>query len=210
MILPTTPSLSWKFCNGKHKIKQLSSDKFYSITADASTGLSVPTSFEQWYTEQRTHDKDWLLYITALRPPRGGGEREKISPNIYRSSQTLWCLVPGTRDNATDVLYLGSQSPLAFKCQILSDRVILTFSSGNQKAVEISLEGWVSDESTCGHLVVVSSGVQMSVDKLLEECPVQTGGNTMCSPVIISHSLITICGWGWCIIILIYSSCFTN
>ena len=75
------------------------------------------------------------------------------------------------RDNATDVLYLGSRSPLAFKCQILSDRVILTFSSGNQTALEISLEGWVSDESPCGHLVVVSSGVQMSVDKLLEECP---------------------------------------
>ncbi|XP_062237232.1 uncharacterized protein LOC133935459 [Platichthys flesus] len=74
------------------------------------------------------------------------------------------------KDNATDVLFLGSGSPLAFNCQILSDRVILSFSSLNQRAVKISLEGWISGESACGHLVVVSSGLQMSVTELLEEC----------------------------------------
>ncbi|XP_062261660.1 uncharacterized protein LOC133969290 isoform X2 [Platichthys flesus] len=74
------------------------------------------------------------------------------------------------KDNATDVLFLGSGPPLAFDCQILSDRVILSFFSLNQTAVEISLEGWISDESACGHLVLVSSEFQMSVDELLEEC----------------------------------------
>ncbi|XP_069379007.1 uncharacterized protein [Paralichthys olivaceus] len=89
------------------------------------------------------------------------------------------------KDNATDVLYLGLGSPLAFDCQILPDRVILTFYALNQTAVKIALEGWISDESTCGHLVLVSSGVEMSVDKLLEECQFQREQEL----VLVSHQL---------------------
>ena len=47
------------------------------------------------YTEQRTHDKDWYLCIGLSGLP-GEGERERGDhPPIYRSSQTLWCLLPG-------------------------------------------------------------------------------------------------------------------
>ncbi|XP_060927650.1 uncharacterized protein LOC133001947 [Limanda limanda] len=78
------------------------------------------------------------------------------------------------KDDANDVLFLGSLSPLACDVQILSDRLILSFFSLNQTVVKISLEGWNSDEGACGHLVLVSSRFQMYVDELLdhllEEC----------------------------------------
>ena len=80
------------------------------------------------------------------------------------------------KDHATDVLYLGSRPPLEFECQFLFDRVILTFLGSNQMFVKISLEGWIRDESTCGHLVLVSSGLQMSVDRLLRACQWAPGG----------------------------------
>ncbi|GLD68442.1 uncharacterized protein AKAME5_001975500 [Lates japonicus] len=74
------------------------------------------------------------------------------------------------KDNATDVLYLGSGSPLAFDCQILPDRVLLTFFGLNQAVVNIALEGWISDEYKCGHLVLVFREAEVSVDRLLQEC----------------------------------------
>ncbi|XP_018519138.1 uncharacterized protein LOC108874983 isoform X2 [Lates calcarifer] len=72
------------------------------------------------------------------------------------------------KDNATDVLYLGSGSPLAFDCQILPDRVLLTFFGLNQAVVKIVLEGWISDDNECGHLMLVFKELEMSVDWLLQ------------------------------------------
>ncbi|XP_035494747.2 uncharacterized protein LOC118313434 isoform X1 [Scophthalmus maximus] len=87
------------------------------------------------------------------------------------------------KDNATDVLYLESGSPLAFDCHIQPDRVILTFFALNQTAVNITLEGWISDESKCGHLVWIFRGVEVSVDQLLEECALKQKEES-CSSII--------------------------
>ena len=49
-------------------------------------------------TQSNEHVRNNDIYTTRLSGlpglPGEGGEREKISPNICRSSQTLWCLVP--------------------------------------------------------------------------------------------------------------------
>lgn len=74
------------------------------------------------------------------------------------------------KDNATDVLYLGSEAPLAYDCQISPDKVILTFSGLNQNTVKIVLEGWISDENECGHLMLVYKKMVLSVDRLLQNC----------------------------------------
>ncbi len=74
------------------------------------------------------------------------------------------------KDNATDVLYLSSRSTPIFDCQLLSDRVLLTFFGHNQTSVKIALEGWISDDNECGHLKIVFRGVEVSVDGLLQEC----------------------------------------
>ncbi|XP_039866046.1 uncharacterized protein LOC120720434 isoform X2 [Simochromis diagramma] len=73
-------------------------------------------------------------------------------------------------DNATDVLYLGSQSTLASDCQVSSEKVILTFYGTNQEAMKISLRGWISDNNECGHLKLVLRETNVSVDQLLQEC----------------------------------------
>ncbi|CAI5682598.1 unnamed protein product [Oreochromis niloticus] len=73
-------------------------------------------------------------------------------------------------DNATDVLYLSSNSSPEFDCQLLSDRVLLTFFGFNQSTVKIALRGWISDDDECGHLVLVFREVEASVDMLLQEC----------------------------------------
>ncbi|XP_042070313.1 uncharacterized protein LOC102295251 isoform X2 [Haplochromis burtoni] len=73
-------------------------------------------------------------------------------------------------DNATDVLYLSSNSSPEFDCQLLSDRVLLTFFGFDQSTVKIALRGWISDDDECGHLVLVFREVEASVDMLLQEC----------------------------------------
>ncbi|TDH13383.1 hypothetical protein EPR50_G00056950 [Perca flavescens] len=73
------------------------------------------------------------------------------------------------KDNATDVLYMSSQST-PFDCQLLSDRVLLTFFGFNQTTVKITLQGWISDENECGHLKLVFRDQEVSVDRLLQEC----------------------------------------
>lgn len=74
------------------------------------------------------------------------------------------------KDNATDVLYLSSQSTPIFNCYVVSDTVRLTFYGLNQTTVKIVLEGWISDDNECGHLVLVFRGKEVSVDRLLQEC----------------------------------------
>nr|XP_046242454.1 uncharacterized protein LOC124057873 [Scatophagus argus] len=74
------------------------------------------------------------------------------------------------KDNATDVLYLSSRSNLKFDYQLLSDGVLLTFFGFDQTTLKIALEGWSSDDNECGHLKLVSRGVEVSVDWLLKKC----------------------------------------
>ncbi|XP_031165503.1 bifunctional hemolysin/adenylate cyclase-like [Sander lucioperca] len=74
------------------------------------------------------------------------------------------------KDNATDVLYMSSQSTPPFDCQLLPDRVLLTFFGFNQTTIKIALQGWISDENECGHLKLVFRDQEMSVDQLLQEC----------------------------------------
>ncbi|XP_039658368.1 uncharacterized protein LOC120560191 [Perca fluviatilis] len=74
------------------------------------------------------------------------------------------------KDNATDVLYMSSQSTLPFDCQLLSDRVLLTSFGLNQTTIKITLQGWTSDENECGHLKLVFRDQEVSVDWLLQEC----------------------------------------
>ncbi|XP_039658367.1 uncharacterized protein LOC120560190 [Perca fluviatilis] len=74
------------------------------------------------------------------------------------------------KDNATDVLYMSSQSTPPFDCQLLSDRDLLTFFGFNQTTVKITLQGWISDENECGHLKLVFRDQEVSVDRLLQEC----------------------------------------
>ncbi|XP_032362952.1 iron-regulated protein FrpA-like [Etheostoma spectabile] len=73
------------------------------------------------------------------------------------------------KDNATDVLYLNSP-PTPFDCQLLPDRVLLTFYGPDQTSVKVALQGWVSDEDQCGHLKLVFRDQEESVDQLLQEC----------------------------------------
>ena len=75
------------FCNGKHKSNSCLSGKFILTSAD---GLSATTSYDV-ITQSNEHTENSDIYNTS---PSLRGEREKISPNIYRSSQTLWCLGP--------------------------------------------------------------------------------------------------------------------
>ncbi|KAF3695301.1 hypothetical protein EXN66_Car010977 [Channa argus] len=73
------------------------------------------------------------------------------------------------KDNATDVLYLHSQSTPMFDGQRLSDTVLLTFYGINQTTVKITLQDWVSDHNECGHLMLVFKDKVVSVDRLLQE-----------------------------------------
>ncbi|KAK2838176.1 hypothetical protein Q5P01_015388 [Channa striata] len=73
------------------------------------------------------------------------------------------------KDNATDVLYLSSQSTPIFDCQLLPDTVLLTFYGLNQTTVRIILRDWVSDDNECGHLKLVFRDKEVSVDRLLQE-----------------------------------------
>ncbi|XP_031173157.1 bifunctional hemolysin/adenylate cyclase-like [Sander lucioperca] len=74
------------------------------------------------------------------------------------------------KDNATDVLYMSSQSTPPFDCQLLPDRVLLTFFGLNQTTIKITLQGWISDENECGHLKLFFRDLEVSVDRLLQEC----------------------------------------
>ncbi|XP_026198202.1 uncharacterized protein LOC113150043 [Anabas testudineus] len=74
------------------------------------------------------------------------------------------------KDNVTDVLYFSSQSSPIFDCHVASDTVRLSFFGINQTAVNVVLDGWVSDDDECGHLVVVFRDKVFSVDMLLQEC----------------------------------------
>ena len=68
----------------------------------------------------------------ASQACQGRGEREKIFPNIYRSSQTLWCLVPGTPGVAPEQIGHCEHPQFLFRRQIvLSDH--LTLSADTQK-----------------------------------------------------------------------------
>ncbi|KAM3611634.1 uncharacterized protein V6R79_021860 [Siganus canaliculatus] len=67
-------------------------------------------------------------------------------------------------DNATDVLYLSSEWSPEYDCTVLSDRLLLTFST-----VKITLEGWTGDNSTCGHLKLFLGQTEVSVDELVEK-----------------------------------------
>ncbi|XP_069022354.1 uncharacterized protein [Embiotoca jacksoni] len=71
------------------------------------------------------------------------------------------------KDNATDVLYLNLTP--SSDCQVLSDRVLLTFAGLNQTTVNVALIGWTSDDGECGHLVLMFRELEVSVDKLLQE-----------------------------------------
>ncbi|XP_071340168.1 uncharacterized protein [Trachinotus anak] len=74
------------------------------------------------------------------------------------------------KDNAIDVLYfLSSRSTLRCQCQLLSDRVILTLPL-NQGTVKIELKGWIRNNHECGHMVLVFGDVEVTVDRLLQEC----------------------------------------
>ncbi|XP_041855512.1 uncharacterized protein LOC121649049 [Melanotaenia boesemani] len=77
------------------------------------------------------------------------------------------------KDKATDVLYLDLESSALFDCQLLSDRVLLTFTGANQTAVKVGLRGSTSDGGECGHLVLVFRDEEASVNGLLEECHVR-------------------------------------
>ncbi|XP_031165533.1 iron-regulated protein FrpC-like [Sander lucioperca] len=74
------------------------------------------------------------------------------------------------KDNATDVLFMSSQLTPPFDCQLLPDRVLLTFFGFNQTTIKIALQGWISDENECGHLKLVFRDQEMSVDQLLKKC----------------------------------------
>ncbi|KAJ3603599.1 hypothetical protein NHX12_028344 [Muraenolepis orangiensis] len=78
------------------------------------------------------------------------------------------------KDNRTDILYLSSDFSPQFECHQLLDRAVLTFSGVNEwnttMCVKVTVQGWVSDEHECGHLVVVLGDREMSVDRMLEEC----------------------------------------
>ena len=53
-----------------------------------------------------------------------GVKREKIFPNIYRSSQTLWCLVPGTPGVAPEQIDHCEHPQFLFRRQrVLSDHL---------------------------------------------------------------------------------------
>ena len=70
------------FCNGKHKSNSCLSGKFILTSAD---GLSATTSYDI-ITQSKEHMRNSDIYNTS---PSLRGEREKISPDIYRYSQTL-------------------------------------------------------------------------------------------------------------------------
>ncbi|KAJ3603664.1 hypothetical protein NHX12_028408, partial [Muraenolepis orangiensis] len=78
------------------------------------------------------------------------------------------------KDNRTDILYLSSDFSPQFECHQLFDRAVLTFSGVNERnttmCVKVTVQGWVSDEHECGHLVVALGDREMSVDRMLEEC----------------------------------------
>ncbi|KAJ3603663.1 hypothetical protein NHX12_028407, partial [Muraenolepis orangiensis] len=78
------------------------------------------------------------------------------------------------KDNRTDILYLSSDFSPQFECHQLFDRAVLMFSRVNERkttmCVKVTVQGWVSDEHECGHLVVVLGDREMSVDRMLEEC----------------------------------------
>ncbi|CAJ1069570.1 uncharacterized protein LOC122876757 [Xyrichtys novacula] len=74
------------------------------------------------------------------------------------------------KDNAMDVLYLSSGLTPTFDHQLLSDGVLLTFYGQNQTTIKIFLKGWVNDSSECGHLRLIFSDVEVSVDWLLNRC----------------------------------------
>ncbi|XP_035513563.1 iron-regulated protein FrpC-like [Morone saxatilis] len=74
------------------------------------------------------------------------------------------------KDNATDVLYFSSRSTHQFDCQLLSDRVLLTFIGLNHTTVEISVESWTSDDNECGHLKLIFREEEVSVDGMVQEC----------------------------------------
>ncbi|XP_047448841.1 uncharacterized protein LOC125012759 [Mugil cephalus] len=102
------------------------------------------------------------------------------------------------KDNDTDVLYLSSNSTPMFDCQVLDDRVLLTFTGHDQSRVKVGLKGWISDDGECGHLVLVFRDVEASVDRLLQEC--QRRPKEEFRSLIIS--------WGICISVVLFHSIF--
>lgn len=59
------------------------------------------------------------------------------------------------KDKGTDVLYIKSHPLPLFGHQLLSDRIVLIFGR-EETAVKVELIGWTSDDSECGHLMLVS------------------------------------------------------
>ncbi|XP_068176866.1 bifunctional hemolysin/adenylate cyclase-like [Antennarius striatus] len=75
-----------------------------------------------------------------------------------------------SKDNANDILLLNSKPTLQYKFQFLADGLLLMVLGQDQTALNIELVGWTSDDSECGHLTVVSKGVEGSVGWLLSRC----------------------------------------
>ncbi|CAK6979916.1 uncharacterized protein LOC122876757 [Scomber scombrus] len=96
------------------------------------------------------------------------------------------------KDNATDVLYLASKSPLAFDCQISSDKFLLILFELNQPTVKIAVQSWINDETECGHLMLVFREVKVSVDRLLQECQLRRQKEWVWLLVIISLVCISL------------------
>ena len=95
------------------------------------------------------------------------------------------------KDNSTDVLYLNSNLSASFDCQLLSDRVLLTFFGSEQTAVKVGLRGWISDDHECDHLVLIFRDVEVSVDRLLQQCELRLN-QSVWSLVIICVVTITV------------------
>ncbi|XP_068178618.1 uncharacterized protein [Antennarius striatus] len=74
------------------------------------------------------------------------------------------------KDNANDILLLNSKPTLRYKFQFIADGLLLMVLGQDQTALNIELVGWTSDDSECGHLTVVSKGVEGSVGWLLSQC----------------------------------------
>ena len=94
VILPTTPSCFGNSVTASTKLNScLLVSLFYYCRCIYRTKC---TNVFRTMIHMRNTD----IYTTRLSglagPPGEGGEREKIFPNIYRSSQTLWCLVSQT------------------------------------------------------------------------------------------------------------------
>ncbi|KAG7999647.1 hypothetical protein GBF38_000276 [Nibea albiflora] len=97
-----------------------------------------------------------------------GGEGNDIYVLAFHDSSVT--INNCAKDNAMDVLYLSSRTVPIYDCQLLSDRLLLTFYGPNQSAVKLVLEGWTSDHHACGHLKVVFRDMELSVGWMVAGC----------------------------------------